>query len=166
MIRYLKHAVVAFALAVAGFALTPMAITPAQAQSTAVSAIEVDVSQLRARGAGGFADVVHNALRNELNQRYTISSGGPRLVVEVEQLFLNGDLRPSGDSMGFSMTRPEDNLTGTARLVDRSGRVIDSYSFTASSPSDSAGDRFREGIERDRTVNLARVYAGWVARRF
>jgi hypothetical protein len=166
MTRSLKHALAALLIAFAGLAVASIGVKPAQAQGTAVSAIEVDVSQLRARGAGVFADIVQNALRDELGRRYTISGGAPRLVVQIEQLFLNGDIRPSGDSMGFGVVRPEDNLTGTARLIDRSGQVIDTYRFTASSPADSAGDRVREGIERDRTINLARVYAGWVARRF
>ena len=64
------------------------------------------------------------------------------------------------------MSQPQDNLSGTAQLIDHSGQIVDTYQFTASSPADSAGDRIREGIERDRTINLARVFAGWVARRF
>lgn len=162
----LKNAVAALLIAMAGFAVAVSSVQPVHAQRSAVSAIEVDVSQLRARGAGGFADIVQSALRDELRRHFTISAGGPRLVVRIEQLFLNGEVRASGDAMGFGVIRPQDNLSGTAQLIDRNGQVIDSYRFTASSPADSAGDRIREGIERDRTVNLARVYASWVARRF
>ena len=162
----LKNAVAALLIAMAGFVMVLTSAQPVQAQRSTVSAIEVDVSQLRARGAGGFADIVQNALRDELGRHFTISAGGPRLVVRIEQLFLNGEVRSSGDGMGFGVIRPQDNLSGTAQLIDRSGQVVDTYRFTASSPADSAGDRIREGIERDRTINLARVYAGWVARRF
>lgn len=162
----LKNAVAALLIAMAGFVMAVAGTHPVQAQRSTVSSIEVDVSQLRARGAGSFADIVQSALRDELGRHFTISAGGPRLVVRVEQLFLNGEVRSSGDTMGFGVIRPQDNLSGTAQLIDRSGQVIDSYRFTASSPADSAGDRVRDGIERDRTINLARVYAGWVARRF
>jgi len=167
MTLFLKHAVAALLIAITGLAMTMSGTQPAQAQRSTVSTIEVDVSPLRASGAGGFADIVQSALRDELNRHFQTSAGGPRLVVRIEQLFLNGQIRENGNDWRFGgMSQPQDNLSGTAQLIDHSGQIVDTYQFTASSPADSAGDRIREGIERDRTINLARVFAGWVARRF
>ncbi|TVR10497.1 MAG: hypothetical protein EA385_03885 [Salinarimonadaceae bacterium] len=152
---------------IAGLAALPAFAGAAFAQSrTAVSAIEVDVSPLRRQGAGVFADIVQSALRRELAAVYTISSGGPRLVVRIDSFFLNSSL---GDS-DFDFSRAQipnfDSMTGVNRLVARDGSVVAEYPLHSTTRSDAAGSMWREGIERDRAVLISRDYAHWVARRF
>lgn len=152
--------------AIAGLAAFTLAHPEASAQSrTTVSAIEVDVSPLRRQGAGVFADIVRDALRRELAARYAVGASGPRLVVRIDTFLLNSSLGESD----FDFTRGQipsfDYMSGVNRLVARDGSVLAEYPLNSSTRSDSAGSFWREGIERDRALYLARDYAHWVSRR-
>ncbi len=136
---------------------------PATAQARpAVGAVEVDVSALRAKGAGVFAEILGDALQRELQAIYRTGQPGPRLVVRLESYFLTGNL-DSGDS--FDRSFSTDSLSGTNLLVDGSGAVIDSFPLSVRSPVDMASSIYRPGIEQDRAISLARIYAQWLARR-
>jgi hypothetical protein len=152
----------------ASFALFAPDQAKAQSRNT-VSAIEVDVSELRARGVGVLADLLHDALRAELQARYTIAADAPRLQVSLNSFFLNSDTSiGSGGGSAFGMDRqpPVDNLGGEARLIGRDGRVIDSYRLVANNPSTTARNRPTPLREQLRARALAEVFAGWVARRY
>lgn len=138
----------------------------AHAQADAgVSSVEVDVSELRARGLGEFADLIGESVRRELRRHYPSGGPGARLVVSLESIMLVGDPMGDRDSFGFGGVEPTDFLSGTNYLVGRDGRVIESYPLTASSPARRAGPTHLP-LERERAVILGQVYAQWVARRF
>ena len=141
----------------------------AKAQTrNSVSAIEIDVGPLRARGVGVFADLLRDSLRAELQARFTIAGDAPRLQVTLDSFFLNASTSiDQDDSFGGRFApAPLDNLTGEARLIGRDGRIIDSYRFTANSPATKASHRPSPQREQIRARALTQVFAGWVARRF
>ncbi len=152
----------------ASLALLATVKAAAQTQNT-VSAIEIDVTPLRARGVGVFADLLHDSLRTELQARYTIAADAPRLQVTLNSFFLNGNTsidRSDGDSFGMALQPPLDNLGGEARLVGRDGRVIDTYRLLTNSPATRAAHRPSPEREQIRARALTEVFAGWVARRY
>lgn len=151
----------------AALAALPASLSPAAAQSGgAVGAIEVDVSPLRRQGVGAFADIVRDALRRELAAVVPTAPGGPRLVVRIDTLFLNGDLGDAETDFASGGIPSFDYIGGVNSLVGRDGSVIAEHPLRSTSRSDAAGNFYREGIERDRAVILARGYARWTARQF
>ena len=151
-----------------GFSANPAA---AQTRSE-IGAIEVDVSALRAKGLGGFADMVGEAVRAELRARYATTRGGARLVVSLESLFLTGSPDIDRDRFdtfggfgGFGSFAAQDSLSGVNYLIARDGRVIETYPLIVSSPAAAAGPPMLP-LERERAIILAQTYASWLARRF
>ncbi|MCC5976464.1 MAG: hypothetical protein JJU21_00235 [Salinarimonas sp.] len=152
----------------ASFALLIPDQASAQQRNT-VSAIEIDVGPLRARGVGVFADLLHDSLRAELQSRYAIAADAPRLQVTLNSFFLNSSTsldNNSGGSFGMSLQPPLDDLGGEARLVGRDGRVIDSYRLRANNPATTGSHRPSPEREQIRARALTEVFAGWVARRY
>ena len=84
---------------------------PAFAQATAFSSVAVDVSHLRAIGAGAAANLVQAAMTDELQRVFAdrIGGRGPQLVVRVTELFITA----------FPGGRPESN--GVVRFDRRRG---------------------------------------------
>lgn len=138
---------------------------PAAAQgSPAIGSIEVDVSALRAKGVGAFADLIGNEVRRELQANYPSGRGGARLVVSLDTLFLTGS--PGGDGVdGFGGFLANDSLGGTNRLIGPDGRVIETYPLNITSPATRAGPP-NLALERERAAILGQVYAQWLVRRF
>jgi hypothetical protein len=132
----------------------------------AVGSIEVDVSELRAKGLGGFADMIGDAVRRELQAHYPSTSQGARLVVSLESVFLTGSPGIERDSFGgIGGFAPQDTLSGMNYLVGRDGRVIETYPLTVHSTAADAGPTIFP-LERERAVILAQTYAQWLVRRF
>jgi hypothetical protein len=133
----------------------------------AVGSIEVDVSQLRAKGLGGFAEMIGEAVRRDLLAHYPTSRSGARLVVELDTVFLTsagGDERT--DLFGrFDSFAAQDSLRGVNYLIGTDGRVIETYPLMVSSPAAAAGPRHLP-LESERAIILARTYAQWVVQRF
>jgi len=131
-----------------------------------VGSIEVDVSELRAKGLGGFADMIGDAVRRELQAHYPSTRQGARLVVSLESVFLTGSPGIERDGFGsFGGFAPQDSLSGVNYLVGSDGRVIETYPLTAHSTAASAGPTHLP-LERERAVILAQTYAQWLVRRF
>jgi hypothetical protein len=162
--RFVAVAFLAFGfVAASSFASTERA--HAQGQQ-GVASVEVDVSELRTRGLGEFAELIGESVRRELRRHYPTAPSGARLVVSLETITFTGDPMGGGfDAFGFGGFEPSDYLSGTNYLVGRDGRVIDTYPLTASSPARRAGPTHLP-LERERAVILGQVYAQWVARRF
>lgn len=140
----------------------------AQAQgSPAIGSVEVDVSRLRAKGLGGFADLLGDAVEYELREYYPNAPSGARLVVSLESVLMTGSA--GGDissfSDGFSGFTPQDWLSGTNYLVGGDGQIIETYPLNVSSPASFAGPTHLP-LERERAVILGQTYAQWLARRF
>ena len=74
----------------AALAVFAASAAPAFAQATAFSSVAVDVSRLRAIGAGPAASLVQAAMTDELQRVFAdwIVGRGPRLVVRVTALFI------------------------------------------------------------------------------
>lgn len=150
--------------------LTAVGWNSAAAQTRpAVGSIEVDVSELRAKGLGGFADMIGDAVRRELQAHYPSTRQGARLVVSLESVFLTGSPGIERDLLGgfgsFGGFAPQDSLSGVNYLVGSDGRVIETYPLTAHSTAAAAGPTHLP-LERERAVILAQTYAQWVVRRF
>lgn len=166
----MRRATTLFAMILAILAITVLLIpdhAKAQPRNT-VSAIEIDVGPLRARGVGVFADLLADSLRAELQARYTIAADAPRLHVTLNSFFLNSSTSVDhrDDSFGGFAQPPLDNLGGEARLIGRDGRVIDSYRLLTNNPATTASHRPSPEREQIRARALTEVFAGWVARRF
>lgn len=155
------------------FGLGPPGENSAAAQTRpAVGAIEVDVSALRAKGLGGFADMIGDAVRSELQAHYPTIRDGARLVVSLDSVFLTGSPAIEHDPFdrfggfgGFGGFAPQDSLSGVNYLVGRDGRVIETYPLTVHSAAAAAGPTHLP-LERERAVILAQTYAQWLVRRF
>lgn len=159
--RSLAASILSFAL-IFGLASTSAALAQGR---PAVGSIEVDVSELRAKGLGGFADMIGDAVRRELQAYYPSDRQGARLVVSLESLFLTGAPGIESGFGRFDSFAPQDSLSGVNYLVDRDGRVIDTYPLNVSSPAASAGPSHLP-LERERAIILGQTYAQWLVRRF
>jgi hypothetical protein len=162
--RSLAASIVLIAL-IFGLASTSAALAQGR---PAVGSIEVDVSELRAKGLGGFADMIGDAVRRELQAHFPSDRQGARLVVSLESLFLTGapGIETGFGGFGrFDSFAPQDSLSGVNYLVGRDGRVIETYPLNVSSPAASAGPSHLP-LERERAIILAQTYAQWLVRRF
>jgi len=162
---FLRRSLAASILSIAlifGLASTSAALAQGR---PAVGSIEVDVSELRAKGLGGFADMIGDAVRRELQAHYPSNRQGARLVVSLESLFLTGAPGIESGFGRFDSFAPQDSLSGVNYLLDRDGRVIDTYPLNVSSPAASAGPSHLP-LERERAIILGQTYAQWLVRRF
>ncbi len=150
-------------LAGAGFLLSWAA--RAQAFPQYFSSFGVDVSVLKAKGLGPFADLLAAATLDELQRSFAdrIDPRGPRLVVRLTGVFLTPfadsgrGWRSSGDGGGGS-----DSLEGEALAVGRRGEIL------ASHPQFAVLDVNRSSIDPDeqgRAVAVAQHYVRWLRRR-
>ncbi|HSP24977.1 MAG TPA: hypothetical protein VLQ65_07365 [Saliniramus sp.] len=147
-----------------GLASAPAAVAQ---NRPAIGSVEVDVSQLRAKGLGGFADMIGDAVLRDLQAYYPTTPQGARLVVSLDTVFLTsagGDERTDIFG-GFDSFAPQDSLRGVNYLLGGDGRVIETYPLLVSSPAAAAGPRYLP-LESERAIILARTYAQWVAQRF
>ena len=139
---------------------------PAQAQSfpQGFSSFAVDVSVLRAKGLGPFADLVGQAAFDELRRSFAdrVDPRGPRLVVRLTGIFLTtaiggGDRWWGGGSGGGS-----DSLEGEALAVGPRGEIL------ARHPQLAVLDVRRSSVNPDepgRAVAVAQHYVRWLRRR-
>lgn len=136
------------------------------AQRSAVSSVRVDVSPLRAKGAGQFADLMQAALSDALRAEFAgrIRPGAPRLVVQIDTLFLSSYAGDSGDDGFFGQGGSSDSMNGTALLLGPRGQVLVRHPQLLSVPSYSGGAWYAPDNEQRRAVYLARTYAQWLGR--
>jgi hypothetical protein len=147
----------ALLVALAAFAASA---APAFAQATAFSSVAVDVSRLRAIGAGPAASLVQAAMTDELQRVFAdrIVGRGPRLVVRVTALFITAF--PGGRPQSNGAT---DSIDGEALVVGPRGQVLAAYpQFAALAASGSTLDGDNE---RRRVVAVSRFYAQWLRRK-
>ncbi len=141
---------------------------PAQAQSfpQAFSSFAVDVSPLKAKGLGPFADLVAQAALDELHRSFAdrVDPRGPRFVLVITGIFLTpfpdggvGWRREGGGGGGGS-----DGMDGEALAVGRRGEIL------ARHPQHAVLDVNRSITDPDepgRAVALAQHYVRWLRRR-
>jgi hypothetical protein len=153
----------AIAMGVATPALAQFA--PSTPFPQAFSSFAVDVSALKAKGLGPFADLVGQAAFDELRRSFAdrVDPRGPRLVVRLTGIFLTASLGGGGDrwwpggSGGGS-----DSLEGEALAVGRRGEIL------ARHPQLAVLDVRRSSVNPDepgRAVAVAQHYVRWLRRR-
>jgi hypothetical protein len=150
----------------AGAGLLPPAPAQAQAFPQAFSSFAVDVSALRAKGLGPFADLVASAALDQLRRSFAdrVDPRGPRLVVRLTGFFLTAF--PDGDGGddwfrggGGSST---DSLDGEALAVGPRGEILARF------PQFAAKDVHTSTLtpnEQGRAVAVAQFYVQWLRRR-
>ncbi len=149
--------------------LLALAPVPADAQKrrAAPAAISVDVGPLRAKGLGGVASLLQAALADSLRAEFgdRFGSGGSRLVVRIDGVFLATYVGDDFDDGFIGSGSSSDSMQGTAFVIGRNGQVLTSLPQLLSVPSGSAGAWYAPGNEQRRAVYLARTYAQWLGRR-
>lgn len=152
-------------LGVAG--VSTWAIRPAPAAAQAFpqyfSSFAVDVSALREKGLGPFADLVAAATLEELNRAFAdrIDRRGPRLVVRLTGIFLTpfpdggGGWRRRGGGGGT------DSLEGEALAIGARGEILARHPQLAVLPVSTS---ILTPNEPGRAVEVARFYVQWLRR--
>jgi hypothetical protein len=146
-------------LAVAGAAL------PARSQSFphAFSGFSVDVSPLKAKGLGGFADLVGAAALDELQRSFAdrVDPRGPRLVLRVTSVtltaFPDGGIGYRGRGGGSG----HDAVEGEALAVGRRGEVLAAHPMLAVRDVNTSP---LTPNEQGRAVAVAQHYVRWLRR--
>ncbi|HEV2563501.1 MAG TPA: hypothetical protein VGU19_00295 [Microvirga sp.] len=147
-------------LAGAGFAM------PARAQSfpQAFSSFSVDVSVLKAKGLGPFADLVGAAALDELRRSFAdrVDPRGPRLVLRLTTVFLTsspdggrGHWRRGGGGGGH------DSVEGEALAVGRRGEILAQHPMLAVLDVNTSP---LTPNEQGRAVAVAQHYVRWLRR--
>ncbi|MBF9234293.1 hypothetical protein [Microvirga alba] len=150
-------------LAVAGFSA---GAGPASAQAFPqyFSSFVVDVSALKEKGLGPFADLVGAAALDELNRAFAdrIDRRGSRLVVRITGIFLTpfpegggGDRRWHGGGGGT------DSLEGEALAVGPKGEILARHPQLAVRAVNTS---ILTPNEQGRAVEVARFYVQWLRR--
>lgn len=153
------------ALSCAGFAGTGFAL-PARAQSfpQVFSSFSVDVSVLKAKGLGPFADLVGAAALDELRRSFAdrVDPRGPRLVLRLTSVTLTafpgggGGFRWHGGGGGG-----HDAVEGEALAVGRRGEVLARHPMLAVLDVNTS---ILDPNEQGRAVAVAQHYVRWLRR--
>ncbi|SCY65818.1 hypothetical protein SAMN02927923_01855 [Microvirga guangxiensis] len=143
-----------------------MTHAPAQAQAfpQAFSSFSVDVTPLKAKGLGPFADLVAQAALDELHRSFAdrIDRRGPRFVLVITDVSMTaftdgGSWRGRGGGGGG-----HDGMDGEALAVGPKGQIL------ARHPQHAVLDVARRSTEPDepgRAAALAQHYVRWLRRR-
>lgn len=144
-----------------------IAHAPAQAQAfpPGFSSFSVDVSPLKAKGLGPFADLVGQAALDELRRSFAdrVDPRGPRFVLVISDIFLtpfpdNGvGWRRHGGGGGGS-----DGMDGEALAVGPRGQILARHPQHAARAPDSST---LNPNEQGRAVAMAQHYVWWLRRR-
>ncbi|NIX76312.1 hypothetical protein [Microvirga terricola] len=128
------------------------------------SSFAVDVSALKEKGLGPFADLVAAATLEELTRAFAdrIDRRGPRLMVRLTGIFLTpfpdgggGDRRFQGGGGGT------DSLEGEALAVGPRGEILARHPQLAVRPVNTS---ILTPNEPGRAVEVARFYVQWLRR--
>lgn len=145
----------------------PVAAQPAPA----IGDIRVDVSPLRAKGVGNYADLLKAALERALADQFAArrARGGAQLTVVLERFELRGYGSGERDDWAFGFGGAlgglsADELSGEAVLT-ANGRVLAREPLRVALPPGQSGPWYTPDFEQRRAVALAQAYASWLARR-
>jgi hypothetical protein len=151
----------------AGAGLLTHAPAQAQAFPPGFSSFSVDVSPLKAKGLGSFADLVGQAALDELHRSFSdrIDPRGPRLVLVVTGIFLtpfpegggSGGWRHHGGGGGGG----SDGMDGEALAVGPRGQILARHPQHAVL---EASTDIRTPNEPGRAVAIAQHYVRWLRR--
>lgn len=149
----------------AGAGCTTTGLGPgAQAFPQSFSSFSVDVTALKAKGLGPFADLIADATLDELRRSFAdrLDSRGPRLVVRLTGLFLtpfpDGG---GGDEWWRGGGGSTDSLEGDALAVDRRGEILASHHLLAVRDVRTS---ILTPNEPGRAVEVSRHFVRWLRR--
>jgi hypothetical protein len=154
-----------FLAALAGAATLGPRAAGAQTFPQAFSSFAVDVSVLKAKGLGPFADLVAAATLQELQRSFAdrLDRRGPRLVVRVTSINLTafpdrGGGHRWGDGSGGSGS---DSLDGEALAIGPRGEIIASHPQLAVLDVNTS---ILTPNEQGRAAAVAQHYVRWLRR--
>ena len=159
--RTLLKALACAGLASAGFSM------PARAQSfpQAFTSFSVDVSALKDKGLGPFADLVGAAALDELRRSFAdrVDSRGPRLVLRLTSVTMTAfpDNSSGYKGRGGGGNSGHDALEGEALAVGRRGEVLASHPMLAVLDVNTSP---LTPNEQGRAVAVAQHYVRWLRR--
>lgn len=159
--RTLLKALACAGLAGAGFAM------PARAQSfpQAFSSFSVDVSVLKGKGLGPFADLVGAAALDELHRSFAdrVDPRGPRLVLRLTGVTLTAfpDNSSGYRGRGGGGNSGHDAIEGEALAVGRRGEILASHPMLAVLDVNTS---ILTPNEQGRAVAVAQHYVRWLRR--
>lgn len=138
---------------------------PARAQGfpQAFSSFAVDVSALKAKGLGPFADLVAAAALDELRRSFSdrVDPRGPRLVLRLTSVVLtafpDGGIGYKGRGGGSG----HDAVEGEALAVGRRGEILASHPMLAVRDVNTSP---LNPNEQGRAVAVAQHYVRWLRR--
>lgn len=149
----------------AGAGLTASAPAQAQAFPKYFSSFSVDVSPLKAKGLGPFADLVGQAALDQLRRSFAdrVDPRGPRFVLVITGIFLTpfpdgGGERWRGRGGGGGGS---DGMDGEALAIDPRGQIL------ARHPQHAARDPDTSSLnpdEQGRAIAMAQHYVWWLRR--
>lgn len=149
---------------ITGAGLMATASVRAQAFPQYFSSFSVDVSPLKAKGLGPFADLVGQAALDQLHRSFAdrIDPRGPRFVLVITDIFLTpfpggGGKRWKGRDGGGG----SDGMDGFALAVSPKGQIL------ARHPQHAVRDPDRSSMDPDeqgRAVAMAQHYVWWLRR--
>ncbi|WP_114945404.1 hypothetical protein [Microvirga calopogonii] len=154
------------ALACAGLAGAGFAV-PARAQSfpQAFSSFSVDVSELKAKGLGPFADIIGAAALDELRRSFADRTDprGPRLVLRLTSVTMTAfpDNSSGYKGRGGGGNSGHDALEGEAMAVGRRGEILASHPMLAVRDVNTSP---LTPNEQGRAVEVAQHYVRWLRR--
>ena len=151
----------------AGGATATLAST-AFAQTPAIGAIRVDVSNLARQGWGENVAWIKAGLERELQAALepALQRGGPAiLTVTINSISMPSYAGGGGGGGRFGDGgSSNDNLDSVATLTDRRGGVIATYPILSTQSSGYAGAWYLPDIDRRRIESLLQNNAGWIRR--
>lgn len=159
--RTILKALACAGLAGAGFA------TPVHAQGfpQTFSSFSVDVSALKAKGLGPFADLVGAAALDELQRSFAdrVDPRGPRLVLRLTSVFLTSspDNSSGYKGRGGGGNSGHDAVEGEALAVGRKGEILASHPMLAVRDVNTS---ILTPNEQGRAVAVAQHYVRWLRR--
>ncbi|HZH11677.1 MAG TPA: hypothetical protein VEZ24_15045 [Microvirga sp.] len=149
----------------AGAGCLPTAPAQAQGFPPGFSSFSVDVSPLKAKGLGPFADLVGQAALDELRRSFAdrVDPRGPRFVLVVTGIFLT----PFPDGGGGRWRRGgggggSDGMDGEALAIGPRGQILARHAQHAARDPDTSS---LNPNEQGRAVAMAQHYVWWLRRR-
>lgn len=155
-------------LACAGLAGAGLPPSGAQAQAFPqyFSSFAVDVSVLRAKGVGPFADLLAAATLDELRRAFAdrIDPRGPRLLVRLTGVFLTSSPDGGGGDRWFrdGSSGSTDSLEGEALALGPRGEILARHPQLAARAVNTS---ILTPNEPGRAIALAQFYVQWLRRR-
>lgn len=137
----------------------------AQAFPQGFSSFAVDVSPLKAKGLGPFADLIAAATLDELRRSFAdrVDPRGPRLVVRLTGVFLTSSPDGGGgDRWWRGGGGGTDSLEGEALAVGRRGEIIARHPQLAVLQVNRS---ILDPDEQGRAVAVSQHYVRWLRRR-